>query len=141
TVLQGVLNPPSHDKVQRKFRDIIFREGDKVMQIRNNYNMEWTVRIGDSVIEEGEGIFNGDVGFIDDIDLEDSKLTVIFEDNKEVEYDFSQLDELELAYAISIHKSQGSEFPAVLIPIAWGPPMLMTRNLLYTAITRARELV
>ena len=93
----------------------------------------------DSVIEEGEGIFNGDVGFIDDIDLEDSKLTVIFEDNKEVEYDFSQLDELELAYAISIHKSQGSEFPAVLIPIAWGPPMLMTRNLLYTAITRARN--
>lgn len=139
--LQEVLNPPSHDKVERKFRDILFREGDKVMQIRNNYNMEWTVRIGDNVIEEGEGIFNGDVGFINSIDLEDNKVTVIFDENKEVEYEFSQLDELELAYAVSIHKSQGSEFPVVLIPIAWGPPMLMTRNLLYTAITRARELV
>ncbi len=140
-VLQEVLNPPSSDKKERKTREVLFREGDKVMQIRNNYNMEWTVRIGDEKIDEGEGIFNGDVGFIDTIDNDEQAMTVVFEDNKEVKYEFSQLDELELAYAISIHKSQGSEFPVVLIPIAWGPPMLMTRNLLYTAITRARELV
>lgn len=140
-LLQSVLNPPTEEKPERQFRDIVFREGDKVMQIRNNYNLEWIVRIGDRTIEEGEGIFNGDTGFIQSIDLEAQSLTVIFEDSKEVEYDFSQLDELELAYAISIHKSQGSEFPVVVIPIAWGPPMLMTRNLLYTGITRAREMV
>ncbi|NMA96044.1 MAG: ATP-dependent RecD-like DNA helicase [Clostridiales bacterium] len=140
-VFQDVLNPPSRHKKERRYRDILFRQGDKVMQIRNNYNLEWKVKVGDRVSEEGEGVFNGDMGFIESIDLEEQTLTVIFDDNKEVVYDFSLLDELELAYAISVHKSQGSEFPVVIIPIAWGPPMLMTRNLLYTGITRAREMV
>ena len=111
------------------------------MQIKNNYKMEWKRFLGDSVIEEGEGIFNGDVGYIADIDEDEQSVTVVFDHDKKVNYDFSQLDELELAYAISIHKSQGSEFPVVVIPLAWGPPMLMNRNLLYTAVTRAKGMV
>ncbi len=139
--LQRVLNPPSPDKQEKLFRNTLFREGDKVMQIKNNYRTSWKRKVHGMVVEEGEGVFNGDIGYIAAIDHEEQTMTVIFDDDKEVVYDFSQLDELELAYAISIHKSQGSEFPVVIIPLAWGPPMLMTRNLLYTAVTRAREMV
>lgn len=139
--LQKVLNPPSPDKQEKLFRNTLFREGDKVMQIRNNYRTSWKRKVHGMVVEEGQGVFNGDIGYIAAIDHEEQSMTVIFDDDKEVVYDFSQLDELELAYAISIHKSQGSEFPVAIIPLAWGPPMLMTRNLLYTAVTRAREMV
>ncbi|MBZ4647254.1 MAG: family ATPase [Clostridia bacterium] len=136
--LQKVLNPPSKDKKEKVFRDCLFREGDKVMQIKNNYNIRWE-RISDQ--EEGTGVFNGDVGYIQKINDEESTMTIIFDDDKKVEYDYNQLDELELAYAITVHKSQGSEFPVVVMPMFPGPPMLMSRNLLYTALTRARELV
>jgi exodeoxyribonuclease V alpha subunit len=139
--LQRVLNPPKPTMAEKTFGDVIFRQGDKVMQIKNNYNIHWTRYRGDKIIEEGDGVFNGDVGYIDAIDNEDREMKVIFDDDRIVIYDFTQLDELELAYAISIHKSQGSEFPVVIIPLAWGPPMLMTRNLLYTAVTRARKMV
>jgi len=139
--LQKVLNPPSPQKKEKLNRDTLFRVGDKVMQIKNNYKTKWRRFAGGQEVEEGEGVFNGDMGYIKSIDEEEQTLTVLFDDDKEVVYDFSQLDELELAYAISIHKSQGSEFSVVLIPLAWGPPMLMTRNLLYTAVTRAKEMV
>lgn len=138
--LQEVLNPPSKDKVEKKFGDLLFREGDKVMQIKNNYNIAWTSILGQGE-EKGEGVFNGDFGILQSIDLEEGKLVVLFDEEKSVEYDFNQLDELELAYAVTVHKSQGSEFPVVVMPISWGPPMLLTRNLLYTAVTRAKEFV
>ena len=139
--LQEVLNPLSDGKKEKKIRDEIFREGDKVMQVRNNYNLEWE-RVEEGVgLEKGKGVFNGDFGFIESIDNEGKTLQVIFDDARLVEYDFKGLDELKLSYSITIHKSQGSEFPAVIIPVHWGPPMLLTRNLIYTAITRARELV
>lgn len=141
-VLQNALNPPDSSKKEKEFRDIIYREGDKVMQIKNNYNMLWHIENKNGVkIDEGIGIFNGDEGIISNINIRDSILTVIFDDGKIVEYDSTQLDELELAYAITIHKSQGSEYPVVIIPIHSGPPMLMSRNLLYTAVTRAKNLV
>ncbi|HHU63489.1 MAG TPA: ATP-dependent RecD-like DNA helicase [Clostridiales bacterium] len=136
--LQHILNPPCASKKERALKDMVFREGDKVMQIKNNYRIKWTRLGGD---DHGEGVFNGDVGFIEEIDLEEQRVKVLFDDDKLVEYEYSQLDELTLAYAMSVHKSQGSEFPAVVLVVAWGPPMLMTRNLLYTAVTRARELV
>lgn len=139
--LQKVLNPPNSTKTERTSGDMVFREGDKIMQIKNNYNIHWERYSMGKVIEEGDGVFNGDVGYIDSIDNNNREMKVIFDDDRVVIYDFTQLDELELAYAISIHKSQGSEFPVVLIPLAWGPPLLMTRNLLYTAVTRAREMV
>ncbi|MBS4535792.1 ATP-dependent RecD-like DNA helicase [Clostridium sp. D2Q-14] len=139
--IQSILNPKSNLKKERKQGDTIFRVGDKIMQIKNNYSSEWKIYDGSKVVEEGEGIFNGDLGIIIAIDNEESELNIKFDDNKEVIYPFSQLDELRLAYATTIHKSQGSEFPVVIIPISWGPPMLLTRNLLYTGITRARELV
>ncbi|HCS74113.1 MAG TPA: ATP-dependent RecD-like DNA helicase [Clostridiales bacterium] len=139
--LQKVLNPPAPHKKEKASGDTIFRQGDKVMQIKNNYKLQWTIPGKDEDVFEGEGIFNGDMGFIQDIDKEEQTLTILFDDEKTVIYDFSQLDELELSYAVTIHKSQGSEFPVVVIPLAYGPPMLMTRNLLYTAVTRARELV
>ncbi|MCT4605025.1 MAG: ATP-dependent RecD-like DNA helicase [Marinisporobacter sp.] len=135
--LQEILNPPSSKKEERKMKDKIFRVGDKVMQMKNNYNLKWSTSDG----EEGEGIFNGDFGYIQKIDQEEKEMMVLFDEEKLVTYDFSQLDELELAYCITIHKSQGSEFPIVVMPIFWGPPMLLTRNLLYTAVTRAKELV
>ncbi|MGB9808675.1 MAG: ATP-dependent DNA helicase, partial [Caldanaerobacter sp.] len=113
-----------------------FRVGDKVMQIKNNYRMTW--KRGD---EEGEGVFNGDIGIIQSIDEELQEVTVYFDDEKVVTYDFSDLDELTLSYAITVHKSQGSEFPVVIMPVTYGPPMLLTRNLLYTAVTRAKKLV
>lgn len=136
--LQSVLNPPSVRKKEKTMREITFREGDKVMQIKNNYNTVWEKIYSG---EAGTGVFNGDIGYIQEIDVENGVLTVIFDDEKIVRYDFSQLEELELAYAVTVHKSQGCEFPAVVMPIFTGPPMLLTRNLLYTGITRARKLV
>ncbi|QZY54328.1 SF1B family DNA helicase RecD2 [Crassaminicella profunda] len=136
-VLQEILNPPSSQKEERKMKDKVFRVGDKIMQMKNNYNLKWNTIDG----EEGEGVFNGDFGYIQKIDQEEKEMIVLFDEEKLVTYDFSQLDELELAYCITIHKSQGSEFPIVVMPIFWGPPMLLTRNLLYTAVTRAKELV
>lgn len=141
-VLQNALNPPSEDKAEKEYRNMIFRVGDKVMQIKNNYNIVWKIYGATGKrLDEGVGIFNGDEGIITDINEDTEVLQVTFDDNKCVDYDFTQLDELELAYAITIHKSQGSEYPAVIIPIHSGPPMLMTRNLLYTAVTRAKQLV
>lgn len=134
--LQGLLNPSSKNKKEKDFRDIIFREGDKVMQTKNNYSLKWT-----SGSEDGQGVFNGDMGYIEEINEEDDTLTVIYDDDRKISYDNVCLDELELAYAITIHKSQGSEFPVVIIPVFMGPPLLMNRNLLYTAITRAKQMV
>lgn len=136
--LQEILNPPGEERQEKTFGDRMFREGDKVMQIRNNYELDWK-RMDD--FTSGQGVFNGDVGFIREIDLESGELTVVYEENKVVQYDFSRLDELELAYAVTVHKSQGSEFPIVVMPISWFPPMLATRNLLYTAVTRAKQAV
>lgn len=139
--LQEVLNPPSKEKSEKRFNDLLFRKGDRIMQIKNNYRIEWIKKTSGGTFEHGEGVFNGDLGFIEEIDNEEQSLTALFDGDKSVRYDFQQLDELELGYAISIHKSQGSEFPCVVIPLAWGPPQLFTRNLLYTAVTRAKELV
>ncbi|KHD37158.1 ATPase AAA [Clostridium acetobutylicum] len=137
--LQSIINPPDKSKDEIKFRDNIFRVGDKVMQIKNNYMLKWN-RINGDGEKTGEGVFNGDIGFISNID-EDNNVIVIFDDEKEVTYERINLDELELAYAITIHKSQGSEFPVVVLPMTMGPPLLMNRNLLYTGITRAKQLV
>lgn len=137
--IQQILNPKEDSKKELKFRDMIFRAGDKVMQTKNNYTLKWT-RVSGSGEKNGEGIFNGDVGFIQDID-DKNNLIVIFDNERKVVYENMYLDELDLAYAITIHKSQGSEFPVVIIPIFMGPPLLMNRNLLYTAITRAKKLV
>ncbi|HBN85931.1 MAG TPA: ATP-dependent RecD-like DNA helicase [Clostridiales bacterium] len=136
--LQGMLNPKRSDRREYKFRDFTYREGDKVMQIKNNYNLTWVMNNNDSIW--GEGIFNGDMGIIEDMDDEAKTAKIIFED-RYVYYEYALFDELEPAYAITVHKSQGSEFPAVVLPIYPGPPMLMTRNLLYTAVTRAKDLV
>lgn len=136
--LQSILNPESLTKAEKKFGERLFREGDKVMQIRNNYQLAWK-RLDD--LSDGEGVFNGEVGFIQTIDNENGEIHILFEENKHVTYDFSQMDEVELAYAITVHKSQGSEFPIIVMPISWFPPMLATRNLLYTAVTRARQAV
>ena len=141
-VLQYYLNPASPDKEEREVRDGIFREGDKVIQIKNNYKIEWKVvnEKGFSV-EEGLGVFNGDMGIIKQINTFTERVTVIFDEHRQVEYPFSNLDELELAYAITIHKSQGSEYPAVVLPLLSGPSILCNRNLLYTAVTRAQKCV
>ena len=139
--LQNKLNPKSYDKKEKAIGDELFRVGDKVMQIKNNYTTEWEIIKDGTIYEKGEGIFNGDLGFIMDIDEDDRIMKVLFDDEKEVEYNFNQLEELKLSYAATIHKSQGSEFPVVVMPVCWGPPMLLTRNLLYTAITRAKILV
>lgn len=141
-VLQYYLNPASPDKEEREVRDGIFREGDKVMQIKNNYKIEWKVvnEKGFSV-EEGLGVFNGDMGIIKQINTFTERVTVIFDEHRQVEYPFSNLDELELAYAITIHKSQGSEYSAVVLPLLSGPSILCNRNLLYTAVTRAQKCV
>ncbi|MBO5364374.1 MAG: ATP-binding domain-containing protein, partial [Clostridia bacterium] len=137
TVLQEALNPAGPEKPEKIAGHCIFRLGDKVMQIKNNYQMEWE-RLDGS--EKGLGVFNGDVGFITDIDNRGQKLTVVFDDRM-VRYDFMLLDELELAYAITVHKSQGSEFDVVVMPVFETHRLLTTRNLLYTAITRAKALV
>lgn len=142
TILQQYLNPPSPDKREKVNGLSILREGDKVMQIKNNYQIEWEIRNRFStLIDSGTGVFNGDCGYIKEINLFAETVTVAFEEEKTVEYGFSSLDELELAYAITIHKSQGSEYPAVVMPILSGPRMLFNRNLLYTAITRAKKCV
>ena len=135
--IQNVLNPKAPYKKEKEFRSMVFREGDKVMQIKNNYSLKWT-RIAGKGDHEGLGVF---MGIIESIDLEGKKLSIIFDDERRVIYDFMYLDELDLAYAITIHKSQGSEFPVVIIPAYMGAPLLMNRNLLYTGITRAKEMV
>lgn len=137
--LQKNLNPKEKHKNEKAFKDYSFREGDRVMQIKNNYNLKWR-KIDDETFE-GTGVFNGDTGIISEIDSEEQRIVVAFDDEKTAEYDFTILDELEPAFAVTIHKSQGSEFPVVIIPVYPGPQVLMTRNLLYTAVTRARDLV
>lgn len=141
-ILQRYLNPPDAAKKERESMHGLLREGDKVMQIRNNYQMEWEIRGRYGIpIEKGIGIFNGDTGILRTINEFAETAEVEFEDGRWAEYSFKQLEELELAYAITIHKSQGSEYPAVVIPILSGPRMLLNRNLLYTAVTRARKCV
>lgn len=141
-ILQQYLNPPGQGKAEREHGDIVFREGDKVMQVKNNYQLEWEIRSKYGLaIDKGMGIFNGDTGIIKSISAYQEIMAVEFDEGRTVEYSFKQLDELELAYAITIHKSQGSEYPAVVIPLLTGPRMLMNRNLLYTAVTRAKKCV
>lgn len=141
-VLQHYLNPPEDSKQEKEHHGVIFREGDKVMQIKNNYQMEWEVRNKKGyLLDNGTGIFNGDCGIIREINNFAEQMSIDFDDGKIVYYPFSQLEELELAYAVTIHKSQGSEYPAVVIPILTGPAMLFNRNLLYTAVTRAKDCV
>lgn len=142
TILQEYLNPPYKSKLEKESGGVTFRVGDKVMQIKNNYNIEWEVRNKYGIpVDKGTGIYNGDIGIIREINLFAELVTVEFDEGRMVEYSFKQMEELELAYAITIHKSQGSEYPAVVIPIFSGPKMLMTRNLIYTAVTRARACV
>ena len=141
-ILQRYLNPPAEDKAERQTARGMFREGDKVMQVKNNYQIEWEAKNRYGIaIDKGTGIFNGDMGVIQEIDLQAEQVEVLFDDYRTVTYSFESLDELELAYAVTIHKSQGSEYPAVVIPLLTGPRMLMNRNLLYTAVTRARSCV
>ena len=141
-ILQQYLNPPSHDKQEKEFGKGRFREGDKVMQVKNNYQMEWEIRGKYGIpVEKGVGVFNGDMGIIREINTYAETATVEFDECRFVDYSFKQLEELELAYAVTVHKSQGSEYPAVVIPLLSGPRMLMNRNLLYTAVTRAKSCV
>lgn len=135
-MLQEALNPPERGKSELHRGEVVFRLGDKVMQIKNDYDIEWTLSGKD-----GKGVFNGDIGYICGVDRENSELAVEFDDGRRATYDSGMLDELEIAYCMSVHKSQGSEFEAVVLPLLSGPPMLMTRNLLYTAVTRAKKLV
>ena len=142
TILQQYLNPPDGKKAEREHGQTIFRVGDKVMQIKNNYQAEWEIRSRYNIpIEKGLGVFNGDMGIVREINSFSETLTVEYEERRMVEYPFKELDQLDLAYAITIHKSQGSGYPAVIIPLLTGPRMLMNRNLLYTAVTRARKCV
>jgi exodeoxyribonuclease V alpha subunit len=130
------MNPPAQGKREYTFRDTVFREGDRVMQVRNNYDVVWERTDG----QQGSGIFNGDMGVIRRIHIADRVMDIEFDDRM-VEYDFSSLEDLEHAYAITVHKSQGSEYPIVIVPMYAAPPMLLTRNLLYTAVTRAQNMV
>lgn len=140
--LQQFLNPPEARKAQKELGGVVFREGDKVMQIRNNYKISWEIRGRHGIaVETGMGVFNGDMGIIDEINLAMSELTVRFDEDKYVAYSFKEAEELEHAYAITVHKSQGSEYPAVVLPLLDGPRMLMNRNILYTAVTRARRCI
>ncbi len=142
--LQQALNPAANDKHEKEKADVIFREGDKVMQIKNNYKIEWRIlpsEENDYVMEEGVGVFNGDMGRITGIDDFNEEVTVLFDDGRQAVYTYNMMDELEHAFAITIHKSQGSEYPAVIIPLLNGPDKLLSRNLLYTAVTRARRMV
>jgi len=142
TVLQQYLNPPSPKKAEKERGETVFREGDKVMQIKNNYQVEWEIKNRYGIaVERGMGIFNGDMGIIRSIKEITEMLTIEFDEGRIVEYPFKMLEELELAYAVTIHKSQGSEYPAVVIPLLGGPRLLMNRNLLYTAVTRAKKCV
>lgn len=141
-VFQEQFNPPSPMKQEKEAGGTVFRTGDKVMQIKNNYQIGWEVQNKYGIpMEKGEGVFNGDMGIIREINSFAETMAVEFDEGRMVEYSFKQLEELELAYAITIHKSQGSEYPAVVIPVHSGPRMLMTRNLIYTAVTRARKCV
>lgn len=137
--LQEVLNPKDKRKKEKASGGAVFREGDRVMQTRNNYNLRWQKADDEDI--NGTGVFNGDMGVISRIDLEEQTIEVLFDDDKLAWYDFAIIDELDLSYAITVHKSQGSEFPVVILPVFQVPPMLMTRNILYTAITRARSMV
>ncbi len=140
--LQGTLNPAAKGKAEKAKGDIIFRVGDKVMQIRNNYRLEWDIYNDKGGLDEsGIGVFNGDTGVITSIDDFDEVVTVTFDDRRVVEYPYAMLDELEHAFAVTVHKSQGSEYPAVIIPLYSGPPRLLSRNLIYTAVTRAKNMV
>lgn len=141
-ILQEYLNAPSKDKVEKEYGDRLFREGDKVMQIKNNYQLEWevTTKYG-MTVDKGLGVFNGDIGIVKEINTYEETITVEFDEKRKVKYPYTLLDELELAYAITIHKSQGSEYPAVVIPLLQGPRQLYNRNLLYTAVTRAKKCV
>ena len=142
SVLQEYLNPPSPDKTEKENGSRIFRVGDKVMQIKNNYQLEWEIRTKYGLtVDKGTGIFNGDMGMITEINTYTETLEVEYDEKRRVRYSFDLLDELELAYAVTIHKSQGSEYPAVIIPLLRGPRQLFHRNLLYTAVTRARKCV
>lgn len=141
-ILQQYLNPPDKTKIEKEIANGVFREGDKVMQIKNDYQIQWEIKGKYGIAtDSGMGVFNGDVGIIRKINTYTEYMEVEFEDKKFVTYTFKQLDELELAYAVTIHKSQGSEYPAVIIPMYPGPRMLMNRNLLYTAVTRAKKCV
>ena len=141
-ILQMYLNPADKRKREKEHGNTIFREGDKVMQTKNNYQLEWEIRSKYGLcIDKGTGIFNGDMGIIEEINDFAETMTVSFDEGRMVEYPYKLLDELELAYAVTIHKSQGSEYPAVVIPLLSGPRMLMNRNLLYTAVTRAKKCV
>ena len=139
-LLQSEFNPSASHKAERVRGDTTFREGDKVMQTRNNYQLKWK-KEGVFAWEEGQGVFNGDIGFITAIDTQERTVEVQFDDERIATYEGGDIDDLELAYCISVHKSQGSEFPVVVMPAVGGPPMLLTRNLLYTAVTRARRMV
>jgi exodeoxyribonuclease V alpha subunit len=136
--LQQILNPKDKEKSEKEFKDTVYRVGDKVMQTRNNYNLKWD-RVAGTGENEGTGVFNGDIGYIWEID--EDKISVVFDEEKKVIYDNMYLDELELAYAMTVHKSQGSEFPVVIMPMFMGPPLLMNKNLFYTGITRAKKMV
>ena len=138
-LLQEALNPPAPDKPQLSWGESLYRLGDKVIQTRNDYKIPWR-KLGPEG-EEGAGIFNGDVGFITAVDPESHSLTVLFDEDKEVVYESGDLEYLEQAYCLSVHKAQGSEFPVIVMPVTGGSPMLLTRNLLYTALTRAKSLV
>ena len=136
------MNPPSDDKIETIYGNTIFREGDRVMQIKNDYNLEWEVRGNYNIsIREGKGVFNGDTGIAEEINTALRLMKVSFDDGRTVYYPFEKLEELELAYAVTIHKSQGSEYPVIIMPLLSGPPMLMNRNLLYTGVTRAKQCV
>ena len=136
--LQQILNPKDKEKSEKEFKDTIFRVGDKVMQTKNNYNLKW-IRVSGEGEDEGLGIFNGDIGYVWEID--EDKVSVLFDEERKIIYDNMYLDELELAYAMTVHKSQGSEFPVVIMPMFMGPPLLMNKNLFYTGITRAKKMV
>lgn len=141
-ILQRYLNPPDEKKKEKEMGQRLFREGDKVMQVKNNYQLEWEILGRYKIpVDKGVGVFNGDTGIMTEINEFAETATVEFEDGRQAQYSFKQLEELELAYAVTIHKSQGSEYPAVILPILSGPRMLMNRNLLYTAVTRARKCV
>ena len=141
-ILQAYMNPADKSKREKEYRGTIFREGDKGMQIKNNYQIEWEIRTKFGLcVDKGMGIFNGDTGIIEEINDFAETMTISFDEGRKVEYPFKLLEELELAYAVTIHKSQGSEYPAVVIPLLSGPRMLMNRNLLYTAVTRAKKCV
>ena len=141
-ILQQYLNPPSPEKSEREYADRLFREGDKVMQIKNNYQREWKIQTKYGLtVDKGQGVFNGDMGVVREINTYEETITVEYDEHRQVIYPYSMMDELELAYAITVHKSQGSEYPAVVIPLLQGPRQLYHRNLLYTAVTRAKKCV